>query len=51
MGCPQGGVLSRLLWSLVVDELVEGLNEPQLGHHRGVTAPAQFQMLSFLPQG
>jgi hypothetical protein len=25
-GCPQGGVLSPLLWSLVVNELVEGLN-------------------------
>jgi hypothetical protein len=26
-GCPQGGIFSPLLWSLVVDELVEGLNE------------------------
>jgi hypothetical protein len=26
-GCPQGGILSPLLWSLVLDELVEGLNE------------------------
>jgi hypothetical protein len=26
-GWPQGGLLSPLLWSLVVDELVEGLNE------------------------
>jgi hypothetical protein len=26
-GCPQGGVLSPLLWSLVVDKLIEGLNE------------------------
>jgi hypothetical protein len=25
-GCPQGGVLSPLLWSLVVDELIGGLN-------------------------
>jgi hypothetical protein len=25
-GCPQGGVLSRLLWSLVVDDLLWGLN-------------------------
>ena len=24
-GCPQGGVLSQLLWNLVVDELLEGL--------------------------
>jgi hypothetical protein len=26
-GCPQGGVLSPLLWSLVVDELLTGLNQ------------------------
>jgi hypothetical protein len=26
-GCPQAGILSPLLWSLVVDELVEGLDE------------------------
>jgi hypothetical protein len=26
-GCPQGGVLSPLLWSLVVDELLSGLNK------------------------
>lgn len=26
-GCPQGGVLSPLLWSLVVDELIAELNE------------------------
>jgi hypothetical protein len=26
MGCPQGGVLSPLLWSLVVDDLIWGLN-------------------------
>jgi hypothetical protein len=26
-GCPQGGILSPLLWSLVVDKLVEGLKE------------------------
>jgi hypothetical protein len=26
-GCPQGGVLSPLLWCLVVDELITGLNE------------------------
>jgi hypothetical protein len=26
-GCPQGGVLSPLLWSLVVDELLETLEE------------------------
>jgi hypothetical protein len=25
--CPQGDVLSPLLWSLVVDELIGGLNE------------------------
>jgi hypothetical protein len=25
-GCPQGGVLSPLLWSLVVDDLIWGLN-------------------------
>jgi len=25
-GCPQGGVLSPLLWCLVVDELIIGLN-------------------------
>jgi hypothetical protein len=25
-GCPQGGVLSPLLWSLVVDDLLWGLN-------------------------
>jgi hypothetical protein len=25
-GCPQGGVLSPLLWSLVVDKLTGGLN-------------------------
>ena len=25
-GCPQGGVLSPLLWCLVVDELIAGLN-------------------------
>jgi hypothetical protein len=24
--CPQGGVLSLLLWSLVVDDLLRGLN-------------------------
>jgi hypothetical protein len=26
-GCPQGGVLSPLLWNLVVDELLAGLND------------------------
>jgi hypothetical protein len=26
-GCPQGGVLSPLLWSLVVEELLVGLNQ------------------------
>ncbi len=26
-GCPQGGVLSPLLWSLVVDSLIRRLNE------------------------
>jgi len=26
-GCQQGGILSLLLWSLVVDELTDGLNE------------------------
>jgi hypothetical protein len=26
-GCPQGGVLSPLLWCLVVDKLITGLNE------------------------
>jgi hypothetical protein len=26
-GCPQGGVLSLLLWSLSVEELFGGLNE------------------------
>jgi hypothetical protein len=26
-GCPQGGVLSPLLWSLVVDDLLWGLND------------------------
>jgi len=26
-GCLQGDILSPLLWSLVVDELIEGLNE------------------------
>ena len=26
-GCPKGGVLLLLLWSLVADELTEGLNE------------------------
>ena len=25
-GCPQGGVLSPLLWSLVIDELIVRLN-------------------------
>jgi hypothetical protein len=25
-GCPQGGVLSPLLWALVVDDLLWGLN-------------------------
>jgi retron-type reverse transcriptase len=25
-GCPQGGILSPLLWSLVVDEPIRGLN-------------------------
>jgi hypothetical protein len=25
-GCPQEGVLSPLLWSLVVDDLISGLN-------------------------
>jgi hypothetical protein len=25
-GCPQGGVLSPLLWSLVVDDLIRELN-------------------------
>jgi Reverse transcriptase (RNA-dependent DNA polymerase). len=26
-GCPQGGVLSPLLWNLTVDEILWGLNE------------------------
>jgi hypothetical protein len=26
-GCPQGDVLSPLLWCLVVDELITGLND------------------------
>ena len=26
-GCPQGGVLSQLLWNLVVDELLERLKQ------------------------
>jgi len=29
-GCPQGGVLSPLLWSLVVDELLWNLNDASL---------------------
>jgi RNase P protein component len=29
-GCPQGGVLSPLLWNLVVDELLAGLNDQGL---------------------
>jgi retron-type reverse transcriptase len=29
-GCPQGGVLSPLLWNLVVDELLADLNDQGL---------------------
>jgi retron-type reverse transcriptase len=29
-GCPQGGVLSPLLWNLVVDRLLTGTNELRL---------------------
>ncbi|MBF2463469.1 hypothetical protein ICI39_14150 [Listeria welshimeri] len=29
-GCPQGGVLSPLLWNIVVDELIRHLNELKL---------------------
>jgi hypothetical protein len=31
-GCPQGGVLSPLLWCLAVDELITGLNEGGFMH-------------------
>jgi hypothetical protein len=34
-GCPQGGVLSPLLWSLVVDDLISGLNSN--GKYFGLT--------------
>jgi hypothetical protein len=39
-GCLQGGILSPLLWSLVVDKLIRGLNESgcyTMGYADGIT--------------
>jgi hypothetical protein len=44
-GCPQGGVLSPLLWSLVVDELLVGLNQ------RGIYAQGYADDICLLAKG